>query len=147
MALGGRETSGRVRGIGYGYFPDAPELAKVTALDRERWQKALDGIKTCGPVRGIGYGYFPESPELAKKWRCRKVSVRHTLEEIADEAMAHLLAERALQQGLPTSYPTPLRSSSTYVEGFAHGSPSPVDDITVSIAASTICQNSTCLAY
>ena len=53
MTLGGMETSCRVRGVGYGYSPDAPELAKVTALDRERCQKALDRIKT--PVRGIGY--------------------------------------------------------------------------------------------
>ena len=109
MTLGGTETSGHVRGVGYGYSPDAPELAKVTSLDRERWQKALDGIKT--PVRGIGYGYFPESLEFAKKGRCKKLSVR-TLEEIAEEAM-------------------PL----VFGQGFGHGSPSPVDDIIVSIVA------------
>ena len=109
MTLGGRETSGRVRCVGYGYSPDAPEFAKVTALDRERWQKALDGIKT--PMRGTGYGYFPESLEFAKKGRCMKLQVC-TLEDIADEAM-------------------PL----VFGQGFGHGSPSPVDDIIVSIVA------------
>ena len=34
MTLGGRETSGHVRGVGYGYSPDAPELAWKRALEQ-----------------------------------------------------------------------------------------------------------------
>ena len=34
MTLGGRETSGHVRGVGYGYCPDTPELARKRDLEQ-----------------------------------------------------------------------------------------------------------------
>ena len=89
----------------------------------ESWQDplglALGGSKSL--LRAIVYGpswktkpCLPESPVLAKK--------------------------RALRQGFPPFHPhttspseTVGQSSSVSVEGFAHGSPCPVDDITVRV--------------
>jgi hypothetical protein len=149
-------------------------------MDNERRQDpfgvALGGRETIGHLRGIGYwatwkdffffflfflfagtwkDYLPESLESAKMMRCKKESSnKRAFGEKVEDAMAHILANGGLEQGLSplhsrTSPPSTIvrRSSSTSVKGYTHGSPCPIDETHVSVVDSINCRNSTSLAY
>jgi hypothetical protein len=133
-------------------------------MDNERRQDpfgvALGGREILGHLSGISYwatwkDYLPKSLESAKMMRCKKESInKRAFGEKVEDAMAHILANGGLEQGLSplhprTSPPSTIvrRSSSTSVKGYTHGSPCPIDETHVSVVDSINCRNSTCLAY
>ena len=119
VALGRKETRGRLRGVGYGaqwktYLPESPELAKIRRKSRKEEIK-LDFVKNVEEqvaiaLQRMGLGLAPLHP--------------HT----------------------PPPSETARQSSNDIAEGSAHGSPRLVDDITVSIVGPTNRMNSTGLA-
>ena len=127
LAIGRSEARGRLRGIGYGvrckdYLPESPEPANMMRCRKESTN-------------------HPKSPEPAKMMRCRKESTTRALDEKVEHVVVRILAKGG--QVLPPSNPcTPSpseavrRSSSASVEGYTHGSPSPIDDIKVIVVAS-----------
>jgi hypothetical protein len=85
--------------------------------------------------------------------RCRKDPSRHASDEKVEESVSHILVNGGLEDHSPLNPCTPSpskavrRSSSTSVEGYTYGTPSPHDDSNVSFRGSTNCQKSTALAY
>jgi hypothetical protein len=86
--------------------------------------------------------------------RRKKYSVNCDIDERVEEVLSRLLANGGLQQGLSPLHPrTPLpsetvrQSDNTFIERYTCGSPSPIDDITVSIVCITNRWKSTGLAY
>jgi hypothetical protein len=96
---------------------------------------------------------LPESPEPAKMKRCRKDPGRHASDEKVEESVSHILVNGGLEHLLPWNpcTPSPLeairRSSSSSVEGYTSGTPSPHDDSNVSFTGSTNRRKSIALAY
>ena len=119
----------------------------------------LGRTETRGRVRGIGYGaalkdYLPDSPEPAKMRRCSKESSKCAFNEEVEEAVPRKLVSGGLEQGLsplhpctPSPYDAVQQISSTPIEGCTHGSPCPINDITISVVGSTNHWNSTGSAY
>lgn len=124
---------------------ESPCQSSQESVDSERWEdplgQILGGPECRGRLRGLGYGApwkecFPESPELAKqRRRSRKESITY-FRDVVQDVVARALQERGLGQGLPPLHPVTEASPSS-VEGFAHGLPSPIDNITVSFVDST----------
>ena len=143
------------------YYESPSCQNSVDSTDIQRWEDplsvALGKDETRGRLRGVGYGaqwktYLPESPEDAKiRRKSRKVGKNVAFVKNVEALVASFLQRLGLglaplQPHTPSPSQTARPSSNDIVEGSAHGSPCPVDDITVSIVGPTYRTKSTGLA-